>query len=55
MILFITFTEISIGLTILKVPNALLIAGCIAIFDILPVLGTGGNHDSLGDPVPDHG
>ena len=42
LILFITFTEISIGLTVLRVPNAILIAVCIAIFDILPVLGTGG-------------
>ena len=42
LILFITFSEISIGLTLLRVPNALLIAVCIAIFDILPVLGTGG-------------
>ena len=42
LILSITFTEISIGLTLLRVPNALLIAFCIAVFDILPVLGTGG-------------
>ena len=42
LILCITFAEISVGLTILKVPNAVLIALCIAVFDILPVLGTGG-------------
>ncbi len=42
LILCITFLEISIGLTVLRVPNAILIALCIAIFDILPVLGTGG-------------
>ena len=30
------------GLTVLKVPGAVLIAACIAVFDILPVLGTGG-------------
>ena len=42
LILFITFSEIAIGLTVLRVPNAILIAVCIAIFDILPVLGTGG-------------
>ena len=42
LILCITFAEISVGLTILRVPNAILIALCIAVFDILPVLGTGG-------------
>ena len=42
LILSITFTEIAIGLTILQIPNAILIAVVIAIFDILPVLGTGG-------------
>lgn len=42
LILSITFTEIAIGLTILQVPNSILIAVIIAIFDILPVLGTGG-------------
>ncbi len=42
LILSMTFIEISIGLSILKIPNALLIALVIAIFDILPVLGTGG-------------
>ena len=42
LILCITFLEISVGLTVLRVPNAILIALCIAVFDILPVLGTGG-------------
>lgn len=42
LILTITFTELAIGLTILRIPNSILIALCIAIFDILPVLGTGG-------------
>ena len=42
LILCITFLEISVGLTVLQVPNAILIALCIAVFDILPVLGTGG-------------
>lgn len=42
LILCITFAELSVGLTILRVPNAVLIAACIAVFDILPVLGTGG-------------
>ena len=42
LILCITFLEISVGLTVLRVPNAILIALCITVFDILPVLGTGG-------------
>ncbi|MDO5010636.1 MAG: sporulation integral membrane protein YtvI [Intestinibacter bartlettii] len=42
LILSITFAELAIGLSILKIPNAVLIAVSIAIFDILPVLGTGG-------------
>ena len=37
-----TFVELSIGLTIIHVPNSVIIALLIAIFDILPVLGTGG-------------
>lgn len=41
-IMSLTFVELSIGLSILKVNHAVLIAFCIAIFDILPVLGTGG-------------
>lgn len=42
LIMSITFVELSIGLTIIGVKNAMLIAFAIAIFDILPVLGTGG-------------
>lgn len=42
LIMSITFVELSIGLTIIGVNNSILIALCIAIFDILPVLGTGG-------------
>ncbi|MEG0752715.1 MAG: sporulation integral membrane protein YtvI [Angelakisella sp.] len=42
LIMFITFVELSIGLTIIGVPNAVLVAFVISIFDILPVLGTGG-------------
>ena len=42
LIMCITFTEITIGLLLMKIPNAVLIAACIAVFDILPVLGTGG-------------
>ena len=38
----ITCGEIFLGLTVLRVDRALLIAVIIAIFDILPVLGTGG-------------
>ena len=41
-IMCITFVELSIGLTIIGVGNSVLIAACIAVFDVLPVLGTGG-------------
>lgn len=41
-IMSLTFVELSIGLNLLKINHAFLIAFCIAIFDILPVLGTGG-------------
>ena len=41
-IMSITFVELSIGLTIIGIENSILIALGIAIFDILPVLGTGG-------------
>ena len=40
-IMFITFVELSIGLLLLKINNAILIALLIAILDLLPVLGTG--------------
>ncbi|PKM94568.1 MAG: sporulation integral membrane protein YtvI [Firmicutes bacterium HGW-Firmicutes-1] len=42
LIMSITFVELSIGLSILGVERAILIALMISIFDILPVLGTGG-------------
>lgn len=42
LIMSITFVELSFGLTMLKIENAVLIAFLISIFDILPVLGTGG-------------
>lgn len=42
LIMTITFIELSIGLSIIGISNAVLIALIIAIFDILPVLGTGG-------------
>lgn len=41
-IMFLTFVELSVGLTIIGVKYSVLIAFLIAIFDILPVLGTGG-------------
>ena len=41
-IMAITFVELSVGLSIIGVENSIAVAGLIAIFDILPVLGTGG-------------
>ncbi|MBQ9758102.1 MAG: sporulation integral membrane protein YtvI [Clostridia bacterium] len=38
----ITFTELSIGLSILKIDSAIGLAALIAVADILPVIGTGG-------------
>jgi sporulation integral membrane protein YtvI len=40
-LLSITFVEVSIGLLILRVPGAILLALIIALVDILPVFGTG--------------
>lgn len=42
LIMTITFIELSIGFSIMKIPNAILIAFVIAMLDILPLLGTGG-------------
>ncbi|MGM9973968.1 MAG: sporulation integral membrane protein YtvI [Clostridiaceae bacterium] len=42
LLMILTFIELSIGLSILRVNNAIAIAGLIALIDILPVLGTGG-------------
>ena len=42
MIMSITFVELSIGLTIIGLKHAVMIALIISVFDILPVLGTGG-------------
>ncbi|MEF9961179.1 MAG: sporulation integral membrane protein YtvI [Erysipelotrichaceae bacterium] len=42
LIMTITFIELTIGFLIIKIPNAMIIALLISIFDILPVLGTGG-------------
>ncbi len=41
-IVTVTFLELSVGLSILGINNAIIIAFLIAIFDILPVVGTGG-------------
>lgn len=41
-IMSITFAELSIGLSLVGIEHAVLVALCIAIFDVLPVLGTGG-------------
>jgi len=41
-IMGITFVELSIGLSIIGVGNSILIAALISVFDILPILGTGG-------------
>ena len=41
-IMLLTFFDLTIGLHILGIENALVIAFLIAIFDVLPVLGTGG-------------
>ncbi len=41
-IMSVTFVELSIGLTILRIENSILVALIIALVDILPVLGTGG-------------
>ena len=42
LILLITFSELSVGFLIIGFRNPFLIAGLIAIFDILPVVGCGG-------------
>ena len=42
LIMSITFLELSLGLSLIGIPNGVLIAAVISLFDILPVLGTGG-------------
>lgn len=42
LLFLLTFVELTAGLLLLKIPYAVVIALAIAIFDILPVLGTGG-------------
>lgn len=41
LIMFITFVELSIGFSIFRIDNAILLALLISLIDILPVLGTG--------------
>lgn len=41
LIMFITFIELSIGLLLLKIDNAIMLAAVIGVVDILPVLGVG--------------
>lgn len=41
LIMSITFVELSIGLSIIRIENAIFIAAIVSIVDILPVLGTG--------------
>lgn len=41
LIMSLTFVELSIGLSILRIENAIFIAALVAMVDILPVLGTG--------------
>lgn len=40
-LMVITFVELSIGLMLLGIPNAIVISAVIALVDIMPVLGTG--------------
>lgn len=42
LIFSLTFVELAIGLTLLKVPAGVFLAAVIAVLDILPILGTGG-------------
>ena len=40
-LMLITFIELSVGLTLFRIPHSIVVAAIIAIVDILPVLGTG--------------
>ena len=42
LLMLLTFVELYVGLRILKIPYAAMVALAISIFDILPILGTGG-------------
>jgi sporulation integral membrane protein YtvI len=41
LIMSLTFVELSIGLSIMRIENAIIIAALVSMLDILPVLGTG--------------
>ena len=42
LIFCITFLELSVGFSLLRVSHAVTLGLCVAVFDILPILGTGG-------------
>ncbi len=42
LLLVITFSELLVGLSLMKVPYAAVLAAAIAIFDLMPILGVGG-------------
>lgn len=42
MLFLLTFVELTIGFTVLRIPYAILLAMLISIFDLMPILGTGG-------------
>ncbi len=42
LLLVITFTELLIGMSLLKIPYPAVVAAAIAIFDLMPILGVGG-------------
>ena len=42
LLFLVTYIELCIGFSIMRLPNALLIALLVAVFDILPILGVGG-------------
>ncbi|MBO4992009.1 MAG: sporulation integral membrane protein YtvI [Firmicutes bacterium] len=41
-IMFITFSELTVGFWFIGIKNHILLAACIALMDVMPVLGTGG-------------
>ncbi len=41
-LMFVTFIELSIGFTIFKIPNAIVLSTIFAILDIMPAIGVGG-------------
>jgi sporulation integral membrane protein YtvI len=41
-LMLVTFTELSIGLTILRTPRAIAVGAVVALFDAMPFFGTGG-------------